>query len=360
MKKIVLIAGERPAFLHAAPLVCVFRKNGIYEPVLVRVLKPGQRADHDALVAAFDLADELRLIEIEQGTPVEETAALMLAFEKMFNALEPSFVVPGGHDSAAIAAGLVASTKGIPVVSLDAGLRSYDRTEPAEINRLVIDSMSALHFVSEHSGVYNLMNEGVADERILFAGNTAIDSLMTLIGAANNSRVLETLALKPKKFVTVLLSLPFKPSIASNRESLFKSLESLAASTTVLLPGGDASKESLGEAFAETSGLRLIAMPGYIELLRLLKESAFVLTDSDEFEAQLTVLNVPCLTMRHNTSRPSTVEVGTNVLVGCDEQEILEKASVILARKKTGKTLIPERWDGIAAGRIAEMLERAH
>jgi len=350
VKKIVLIAQDRAAFLHVAPLVSVFRKNGVFESVLVRVLTPGNRAEHDALAAAFGLSDELRTIELEPCTPVAETASLMLALERVLSELEPAFVVPGGHDSASLAGAFAAAKMGIPVVSLDAGLRSYDRAEPEEISRLVIDSVAALHFVSEHSGIYNLMNEGVADERILFVGNTAIDSLVTLMAQANQSGVLETLSLAPKKFVTVLL----KPEPFGNRDLLCKVLESLAATSTVLLPGS----QSPEDALVGVSGLRMIDMPGYIDLLRLLKESALVLTDSAEFEAELTVMNVPCITLRQSTARPSTVELGTNVLIDPDEAEILERATAILSGKQLKKTLIPEKWDGAASKRIAEVLER--
>jgi len=194
------------------------------------------------------------------------------------------------------------------------------------------------------------MNEGFADERILFVGNTAIDSLVTLMAKANESGVLKTLSLAPKKFVTVLL----RPESSVNCDLICKVLESLASTATVLLPG----IEHSGELPSGVPGLRLIDMPGYIDLLRLLKESAFVLTDSAEFEAELTVMNVPCLTLRQSTARPSTVEIGTNVLVGWDEQEILERASVILSGKPTEKTLIPEKWDGAASKRVAEVLER--
>jgi UDP-N-acetylglucosamine 2-epimerase len=359
VKKIVLIAQERAAFLHVAPLVSVFRKNGVFQPVVVRVLTSANRTDHDALATAFALSDDVRTIYVEAGTPVGETSVLLLDFERIFNELTPDFVVPGGHDHACLAGALAAATMGIPVISLDAGLRSYDRAEPEEINRLVIDSVATLHFVSEHSGIYNLMNEGVADDRILFAGNTAIDSLVTLIGQTDSAGVLESLGLESRKFITVLLGTPLRPETAVNRDILCKVLESLASTSTVILPGGKGTEDDSGELFRDIPGLQLIAMPGYIELLHLLKESAFVLTDTPEFEAELTVMNVPCLTMRQCTARPSTIEVGTNVLVGCDEQEILERASVILSGKPAGRTLIPEKWDGAAAVRVAEVLEKA-
>ena len=359
MKKIVLIAQERAAFLHVAPLVKVLKKNSLLEPVLVRALRPGDSADNDALASAFGLSVELRTVPVEALTPVGETAALMLAFERIFDEIVPDFVVPGGQDSASLAAALVASRMGIPVVSLDAGLRSYDRTDPEELARLVIDSVATLLFVSEHSGVYNLINEGVSDDRILFVGNTAIDSLVSLIGEANNSGVLESLEVTPKKFVTVLLGMPLRPETAQNRDLLCNVLESIAATTTVLMPCATEPAESLRQSFGSIPGLMVVGMPGYVDMLRVLKESAFVLTDTDEFEAELTVMNVPCLTMRQTTARPSTIEVGTNALVEWDEQDILERVSVILSGKHTEKTLIPEKWDGASSCRIAEVLEKA-
>ena len=354
MKKIVLIAQERAAFLHAAPLANALRKNGVFEPVLVRVLPDEGRAEHEALATALGLSDAVRTISAKPGSPVAETASLMAEFEQIFKEIEPDFVIPGGHDNASLAGALVAAKMTIPVVSLDAGLRSYDRAESEEINRLIIDSVAVLHFVSEHSGVYNLMNEGFADERILFAGNTAIDSLVTLISQVDVADVLKAHSLEQKKFVTVLLDMPFSSETVANRELLGRLLESIATTSTVILPAGE-----LSEAFEGVPGLRVIPQLGYLELLQLLKASAFVLTDSAEFESELTVMNVPCLTMRKSTARPSTIEIGTNVLVGNDEQEILERASTILSGQPATKTLIPEKWDGAAATRVAEVLEKA-
>jgi UDP-N-acetylglucosamine 2-epimerase len=298
------------------------------------------------------------LIETDPVRPVVEIASLMLRFERVFHEHEPAFVIPGGHDNASLAAALVAARMGIPVVSLDAGLRSYDRTEAAEINRLLIDSIAAMYFVSEHSGIYNLMNEGIADDRILFVGNTAIDSLVALIGRNKSTALHERLGIEPEKYITVLLSAPPRAETAGHREMLVRVLETLAATTMVIIPGGMASDEAFDDEFGD-SGLRVIARPGYIDLVHLLKESAFVLTDTDEFEAELTVMNVPCLSMHQGTSRPSTVEIGTNVLTGYDEEEILERASVILSGKPTDKSLIPEKWDGAAALRVVAVLERA-
>jgi UDP-N-acetylglucosamine 2-epimerase (non-hydrolysing) len=358
VKKIVLIAQERNGLLKVAPLFTILKRHAVVEPVPVLVVRGGEGEDNGSLARMLGLEEHLVRVPLEAGTPVGETAALMLAFEKLFDELSADLVVPGGYDNAAVAATFSASRMGIPVVSLDAGLRSYDRSDPGEINRLIIDSVAALLFVSEHSGIYNLMNEGVADERVLFAGNTSIDSLVALMGEANRSGILEALDVQPRKFATVLLDMPLRAETERNREQLCKVLESLAATTTVLLPCGTGPENGVREAFGDISGLRAVTVPGPADLLRLLKESAFVLTDSDAFESELTVMNVPCLTMLQASCRPSTIEIGTNVLVGCDEHEILERASVILSGKTAARTLIPEKWDGAAAERVAEVLEK--
>ena len=359
MKKIVVIAQGRFGFLKVASLVAAIDSNSILEPVPVLVVRDGEERLADELIESVGLRDRFRRIRLEPGSDVAETAGLMLEFEKIFTEVSPDFVVPGGFDNAAVAAAMTASRMGVPVVSIDAGLRIYDRSESGELNRLVLDSLASLHFVSEHSGVYNLINEGYADDQIIFAGNTSIDSLVTMIAEANRSGVLTDLGVEPKKFAVVMLDMPLGPETFGNRDLLCKVLEAVAGTTTVLMPVEMAAEAGLQEAFGSVPGLRLVPSPGPVALLRLLKEAAFVLTDNDDYESELTVMNVPCLTMCPTTSRPSTIEVGTNVIVGYDEEEILERASVILSGKPTGKTLIPEKWDGASAKRIAEVLERA-
>ena len=359
MKKIVLAARGRFGFLKIAPLFSTLAANGLLEPVAALVVGDGEPEPEAPVLEAFGLGERLRRIPVEAGSPVVETASLMLAFERLFAETAPDFVVPGGYDNAAVAAAISASRMGIPVVSLEAGLRSYDRSDPEELNRLLIDSVAAMHFVSEHSGVYNLINEGFPDDRILFAGNPTIDSLVALIGGANRSEVLAALGVEPKRYATVLLDMPLRTETSGNRELLCRVLEEIASSATVLLPCGTMPDGGLQEAFGSIPGIRVLPMPGTVDLLRVLKESAFVLTDSEEFEAELTVMSVPCLSLRQGTCRPSTVEVGTNVIVGYDEPEILERAMVLLSGKPADKSLIPEKWDGASAKRIAEMLERA-
>ncbi len=360
MKTIVLIAQGRFGLLKIASLITALEAGGRVSPLPVLAVRAGQeREEADAVAEALGLQERLRRIPVEPGSDVAETAALMLALEELFTATRPDLVVPGGFGNAAVAAALTATRMGIPLVSIDAGLRSYDRTDPEEANRLLIDALASLHFVSEHSGVYNLMNEGFGDDHIRFAGNTSIDSLVEMIGGANRSGVLADLGVEPKQFALLLLSTPFTGE-ASGLLSLLGALSgALGTATTLLLPVAPGAEATMQEAFREVPQLRIVAVPSPVDLLRLLKEASFVLTDTDQYESELTVMNVPCLTMRQTTARPSTVEVGTNVLVGFDEAEILEHATGILSGKPAGKTLIPEKWDGAAAKRIAEVLEQA-
>ena len=363
MKNIALISQERAGILQLAPLCAVLKKNGVLEPQLVIPVRKGGGLQKEDLPAAFGIEDAVRTFPVKPASPVEDFAFLMLDIGKILAETSPVFVVPGGYGTAALAAALAAIRLGIPVVSIDAGLRSYDRSEPEEVNRIVIDSVAALHFVSEHSGVYNLMNEGVPDEQILFAGNTAIDSLVELIGRSSASGILQSLKVEPKKYVTVLLGLPVQNGTRTQLDLISRVLDSIAVTAAVLFmyPSGmkQALKHSeLQRAFGSIRGVRMVEMPGYTDMLGILKESALVLTDREEFQAELTVMNVPCLTMRQSGARPSTIEVGTNVLVGFDEQTILEQASVILSGKPRSRTLIPEKWDGASSGRIAAVLEK--
>lgn len=356
MKRLVLVASGRPSFLTIAPVFAALKGNPSIDAVPLLAVRAGDLASLEPIASAFGMQGALRTVELTATSPIGETAELMLALERIFNELQPDFVVPGGHGNAAVAAAIAASRMGLPVVSIDAGLRSCDRSEPDEINRLVIDAAASLHFVSEHSGAYNLINEGYADEQINFVGNTVIDSLVAVIGESNRSEVLTSLGLSPKSYVTVILGMQSGPGDMDARSILCRVLESLAASTTVLLLCPETEAVDRQDAFSGIPGLEVAALPGYVDLLRVLKESIFVLTDTDEYESELTVMNVPCLSMRQTTARPSTVEVGTNVLVGFDEGEILEHAGAILSGAPAGKTLIPEKWDGTSSKRIVDVL----
>jgi UDP-N-acetylglucosamine 2-epimerase (non-hydrolysing) len=359
MKKIILVAGARPNFMKIAPIYRALKKARAYQVVL---LHTGQHYDEKMSKVFFD---ELELpqpdvyLGIGSGSHAEQTAKVMMEFEKVLQKEVPDMVIVVGDVNSTLACSIVAAKMLVPVAHVEAGLRSRDRTMPEEINRIVTDSISDLLFVSEHSGIYNLMNEGVPDEKVFFVGNVMIDSLVSHIQKANDSKVLELLGLKPKSYTLVTLHRPSNVDEKESLEKILRVFERIAAESSIVFPVHPRTRKMLEQfglmEHVNRIGLKLIDPQGYIEFLKLMKDAQLVLTDSGGIQEETTVLGVPCLTMRENTERPVTIEVGTNVLVGTDEQEIISEALKALGGKgKKGK--IPEKWDGRAAERIVEQL----
>lgn len=367
MKTILLIAGGRQGSLMLAPLYQELKKRGGYRPVPVVALTEGSPSYMEGLAASFGMDSDLQRVFLPEGTVAEESASAMTALEKIIVTEAPALVMICGSDSAAMAAAVTAAKLGMPVAPADAGLRSYDRREYAEINRMLIDTVADFHFVSEHSGEYNLINEGIAEDRLHFAGNLSIDSLVGLMQEANRLSVTADLGVEPKKFALLLLNRPEQCIEKGYLDMLLRLLVEITGQTVVLMPlsaGMEAAMKRYGlyADFAALSGLRMVGPQGYTAQLRLLKDSSLLITDIDELQSEATVMNVPCLTMSESTSRPSTIEIGTNVLVGEDEEEILSRVHDILhvdADTHTPRrSKIPEKWDGAASARIVDALDR--
>ena len=367
MKKLLLTAGGRAAALLLAPLFDALHNHDAYHPVALLVAPEGAEPLSRELAECFHLGESCRRVLLPQGTPVEQLAAAMTGLEKIFLAEKPDLVLVCGSDSVALATALTAAKLGLRVAAVDGGLRSYDRQDGEEVNRVVIDAMAEFHFVSEHSGEYNLINEGVADEQVFFSGNLSIDSLVALMEQANREPLAAMAGIAPKKYAMVLLNPAGSFSGREPLEMMLRVLGELALKTTVvmpLLPGLESllREHSLESAFREIEGLKLIEAPSHTALLLMVRDSLLLLTDSEELQSEATVMNVPCLTMLESCHRPSTIEIGTNALVGLDEEEIMEHIRQILqpgAQKHlTSRSKIPEKWDGAAAGRIVAVLNR--
>ncbi|NTW50715.1 MAG: UDP-N-acetylglucosamine 2-epimerase (non-hydrolyzing), partial [Chlorobiales bacterium] len=289
-------------------------------------------------------------------------AKIMIEFEKVLQKELPEMVVVVGDVNSTLACSIVAAKMLVPVAHVEAGLRSGDRTMPEEINRIVTDSISDLLFVSEPSGTYNLMQEGVSDEKVFFVGNIMIDSLVQHVQKANQSDALKRLGLEPKQYTLVTLHRPSNVDEKENLEKILRIFSEIAKKSKIVFPIHPRTRKriedfGLLEKVNEISGLQLIDPQGYIEFLRLMKDASLVLTDSGGVQEETTVLGVPCLTMRENTERPVTVQVGTNLLIGTDEDEVKTAALEVLdGHTKKGK--IPEKWDGKTAGRIVETLDK--
>jgi UDP-N-acetylglucosamine 2-epimerase (non-hydrolysing) len=348
--------------MKVAPIHKEITKRGKYQSV---ILHTGQHYDEKMSKVFFE---DLELpkpdiyLGIGSGSHAEQTAKVMIEFEKVLAAEKPDMVIVVGDVNSTVACSLVAAKMHVPVSHVEAGLRSFDRSMPEEINRLATDAISDYLFVSENSGIYNLINEGVPDEKVFFVGNVMIDSLFQNMVKANQTTVLEDLKLKPKSYALVTLHRPSNVDEKDNLEKVLRIFSAINEQVEIVFPIHPRTRKmfetfGLTEKVAAMKNLKIIDPQPYHEFLRLMKEAKFVLTDSGGIQEETTVLNVPCLTMRENTERPVTIEIGTNLLVGTDEEDVMDACLEIL-HGKTKKGKIPEKWDGKASERILDAIEQ--
>jgi len=367
VKKLLLAAGGKPGTLLLAPLYKALKKKRAYQTVVLLAAPRGAEPISRELAASFGIDEASHTITLPDGTPVEQLAVAMTGMEKIMLSEKPDLVLVCGSDNAAFGAAIAAAKLGLPIAAVDAGLRSYERSDAEEVNRVVIDAMADFHFVSEHSGEYNLINEGVSDEKVFFAGNLLIDSLVGLMEEANNSDIPPVPDAKPKKYALLLLNPAGRFSSKEPLEMMLRLLKEISGKITVVIPLVAGLEEllqqhGLGEAFCEMEGVKMIEPPQHATLLKLLRDSLLLLTDIEEMQSEATVMNVPCLTIMETSSRPATIEIGTNALVSLDEEDIKSRIHDILHpgthQHITSRSKIPEKWDGAAAGRIVAVLDR--
>jgi UDP-N-acetylglucosamine 2-epimerase (non-hydrolysing) len=359
---VVCVVGARPNFMKMAPILRALAKQRPAPPVLL--VHTGQHYDRDMSDKLFD---DLQLprpdinLEVGSGTHAVQTAEVMKRFEPVLDERSPSCVVVVGDVNSTLACTLVAVKKGVPVVHVEAGLRSNDRRMPEEINRVLTDQVADRLYTTERSAADNLLREGVAEDRICFAGNVMIDSLQHhRLRATPPERTLRDHGLDPAAIAggwgVVTLH---RPSNVDQPETLAPLLETLATVARdlplvfALHPRTRSNIERFGLAGRiDPARMPMLPPQGYLEMLGLMAGATLVLTDSGGLQEESTALGVPCLTLRENTERPITVEQGTNTLVGRDRDAILAATAAILAgRGKRGR--VPEYWDGHAAERIA-------
>ena len=364
MKKILLAAGGQYGLLKVLPLCKVLREHKGYDVVFAAgsPLPKGERNGED-LPELFGISGDIFPVETTGTSPVGQTASAMSAFEMLLLGRQPDLVIVGGDDDVALSAALSASKLGLPVASVGAGLRDYNRSSSSEISRKLIDAVSDILFVSEHSGEYNLINEGYDEERMFFVGEMAIDSLAGVIGRANDSTVTGDLGIEAKKYVLLLLD---RAAALDNIDAL-KKMECLVKTVAerqpvIMLVDPDVEavlrEHEMEPSFVSLPGVQVVRFPGYVELLRLVKDALFILTDSVTAQTESTVMKVPCLTMLDDTPSPATIEIGTNVLVGDREEDILQGVDKALDGKIGNRAKIPEKWDGAVAQRIMGVLDK--
>lgn len=360
--KILSIVGARPNLVKIAPLLTAMRSNNGIEAILVHT---GQHYDEKLSGIFFEQMGIRRPdinLDVGSGSQASQTAEILKRIAPVLVEQNPDVVLVVGDVNSTMAASLAAAKLGIPIAHVEAGLRSFDRSMPEEINRLVTDALADYLFVTEESAIKNLMKEGHSREQIHFVGNVMIDALQQFLPLARRSRILHDLeVLKNGTCLPFGILTLHRPANVDSPESLGTLLgvvETLAEKLPIIFPVHPRTRQKLADLGKRKHfRLRMIDPLGYLEFLCLLSSARLVLTDSGGIQEETTALGVPCLTLRENTERPVTVTTGTNHIVGQDPNRILPAAELILSgQAKPGQ--MPELWDGHAAERTIDILAR--
>ena len=361
--RILNVVGARPNLIKIAPLTEEMSRHPEIEPIL---LHTGQHYDDNLSRVFFD---ELGIPEpdiylgVGSGSHAEQTARIMLAFELVLLEQQSDLVLVVGDVNSTLACALVATKLHIPVAHVEAGLRSFDRTMPEEVNRVLTDQIANLLFTTERSANENLLREGVAEEKVHFVGNVMIDTLLRYREKALQTPVLERFGVAPGEYVLVTLHRPRNVDDAAKLTAIVEALGQVRERLPMIFPVHPRTHKRLTdlgllERTTELLGAGLCEPLGYLEFLHLMARAQVVLTDSGGIQEETTILGVPCLTLRPATERPVTVTVGTNRVIGSAPERIIPEIKRILAGDAP-QGGVPELWDGRAAGRIvAALLEK--
>ncbi len=355
------IVGARPNFMKAAPVLAALRERAGFRQMLVHTGQHYDYAMSEVFFQQLDLpAPDLNL-EVGSGTHTAQTAQTMLRLESVLLDHKPDLVIVYGDVNSTLAAALVCAKLNIPLAHVEAGLRSFDRTMPEEINRLLTDQVADLLFTPSEDGNANLLREGVSQAKIHLVGNVMIDTVVRLLPLAlqkwqRDHMLVQDIQAEKGRYVLVTLH---RPSNVDNLETLcsvMSALSEISKEMRVIFPVHPRTRQKLDAlGVVSNSSFHLIEPLGYLDFLALQRYAALVITDSGGIQEETTFLGVPCLTIRENTERPITVTVGTNILVGQNTERLLTEAYAILnGRIKQGS--VPPLWDGHAAERIAEII----
>ena len=361
MVKIICVCGARPNFIKIAPIMRAFKVNGNFETLLVHT---GQHYDENMSKLFFD---ELGIpkpdinLEVGSSSHAVQTAEIMRCFEPTVLDFKPDYCLVVGDVNSTIACGLVSVKLGVKLIHVEAGLRSFDRGMPEEINRVLTDSISDLLFVTEQSGVDNLLKEGVNSDKIRFVGNVMIDTLMINREKAKKSDVLNRLGLRAKKYGVITLHRPSNVDDMEKFGQIITAFEEIEKEMKLIFPIHPRTRNNikgtdLGKRVEAMSNLILLEPVGYLDFLCLMSNAGLVMTDSGGIQEETTILGVPCMTLRENTERPVTITDGTNRLVHITAEDILANYYEIRDGGKDVNTCVPKFWDGKAAERIAEII----
>jgi UDP-N-acetylglucosamine 2-epimerase (non-hydrolysing) len=362
MKKVLHIVGARPNFMKVAPIHRAISERGSLQQILVHT---GQHYDvkmSDVFFADLGMPAPDIHLGVGSGGHAEQTARVMLELDKVFSREKPDLVSVVGDVNSTLAAALVAVKMNIPISHVEAGLRSFDDAMPEEINRVLTDRISNLLLTPSADADANLLREGLSPDRIRRVGNVMIDPLLPARDKALKLSTLSDLGLTPRGYAVCTLHRASNVDDPKVLGGLLVALGHVASRLPVVFPVHPRTRKRLAElgfgpTLERTPGLRLVDPMGYLEFLALTAQARLVFTDSGGLQEETTVLGIPCLTVRENTERPITVEVGTNLVVGTDPVRIQQAADRILdGHEKKGR--VPDLWDGRTGERIAQVYEQ--
>jgi UDP-N-acetylglucosamine 2-epimerase (non-hydrolysing) len=360
--KIVNIVGARPNLVKISPLLRVMRRYTQIQPILVHT---GQHYDEtlsDIFFRQMKIPKPDVNLDVGSGSHAWQTAEILKRIESLLLEQRPDLVLVVGDVNSTIAATLAATKLCIPVAHVEAGLRSFDRSMPEEINRVLTDAVADYMFVTEEDAIANLAREGRPRESIFFVGNVMIDALLHFLPIAQKSSICDELALKNgdgcRSFCVLTLHRPANVDSVETLQSLLLAVDEVADLMPVIFPVHPRTQHRLADlGIRNRSQIRMIPPLGYLDFLCLLSRAKIVLTDSGGIQEETTALGIPCLTLRENTERPVTVTEGTNQIVGQNSDRIIAAAREIVSGKRiTGR--VPRLWDGHASERIVEIILR--
>ena len=359
-KNITLIAGARPNFMKIAPIIHAieYHNKTNSEQLNYRLVHTGQHYDKNMSDTFFE---ELNIphpnvnLACGGGSQAEQTAAIMVAFEKELIANPVDLVIVVGDVTSTMACTIVAKKLNTKVAHVEAGIRSYDMTMPEEINRMVTDSLADLFFTTTSWASGNLIKAGITEDRIHLVGNVMIDTLMANRSKFKKPAIFNELNLQEGGYIMLTLHRPANVDEISHLKSLMDEIICSSNGVPIIFPMHPRTAKLFREVGIEAANLHIIEPLGYLEFNYLVERSKLVITDSGGITEETTVMGIPCMTLRNNTERPETCEIGTNELVGTDVNAIAPAMARVFAGewKKGG---IPELWDGYASDRIINVL----
>jgi|TARA_B110000261_G_C13067697_1_gene350805 UDP-N-acetylglucosamine 2-epimerase (non-hydrolysing) len=360
MKKVLVVVGTRPNLIKITKFKECFDKHSDLD---LKILHAGQHYDYQMSEIFFEQLGIPKpdcIFKLDAPTAVGKIAEMMVKFEEFVMDLQPDLVLVPGDVNSSMACGVAASRLGFKVGHIESGLRSFDRTMPEEINRLIIDELSDLFFVTEPSGVKNLEDEKKDKGNVYFVGNTMIDSLVQFQPVFEKSDILEKLNVSKKEYFVFTFHRPGNVDDVEKLKELVSVIKGISAQNKVVFPVHPRTRKNLADNglldALQNENIVITEPVGYIDFMKLIGNSSGVITDSGGIQEETTFMQVPCLTIRPNTERPITHEIGTNTLLPLDQTQILECVKQISGGTyKKGE--IPDNWDGNATDRIVGIIK---